>query len=472
MIDRVFSRPPSPQPDHPQATPGDRPVRSLRIELLLQATVVTLALAALSGCAIATTDVAKAAKPVSGFTINGTVHGGQQPISGAVIQLYAASSNGYGASSTPLLTSPVISTANGSFSITGTYTCPSGSLVYLTATGGNPGLTPGTNNANLAMMAALGACSSLNATTNIQINELTTVGSVWPLARFMSGYGALGSSPTNAAGLSAAFTAVNKVVNFGTGAVPGTTLPAGATLPTTEINTLADILATCINSAGGVAGDNTLCGQLFTAATAPGGTAPTDTVGAAINIARNPGNNLAALFNLSSPSAPFQPTLATRPDNFLIGINYIGGGLNAPKSVALDASGNVWAANSGNASLTELSNNGTALSPAGGFVGGGLNVPSSLAFDPSGNLWIANQVGNSVSKFGATGTPVSITAFTGGGLNAPSSISVDGSGNVWVTNAGNNSVTELNSVGTAVSPATGYTGAGLSTPAGIAVNPH
>ncbi len=66
-----------------------------------------------------------------------------------------------------------------------------------------------------------------------------------------------------------AFNTVNKVVNVGTGTLPGATLPAGATLPTAEINTLADILAACINSPGGVAGDNSACGNLFAAAKPP-----------------------------------------------------------------------------------------------------------------------------------------------------------------------------------------------------------
>src|SRR6516225_6146043 len=92
----------------------------------------------------------------------GSVHGGQQPVSGAVVQLYAVGTNGDGSAATPLLNQSVISDANGNFTLTNLYSCPSGaSLVYVVATGGNPGLAPGTNNAALNMMTALGRCDSL-----------------------------------------------------------------------------------------------------------------------------------------------------------------------------------------------------------------------------------------------------------------------------------------------------------------------
>ena len=75
--------------------------------------------------------------------ISGTVHGGQQPVSGATIQLYAANTTTSKGISTALLTHPPTSASNGTFTITDTNYCPApGSLVYLVATGGNPGLTP------------------------------------------------------------------------------------------------------------------------------------------------------------------------------------------------------------------------------------------------------------------------------------------------------------------------------------------
>ena len=74
--------------------------------------------------------------------VHGLVHGGQQPVTGATIQLYAVGTAAEGSPSTPLLSPAPVTDAHGGFNITGTYTCPSSSaLVYIVATGGNPGLS-------------------------------------------------------------------------------------------------------------------------------------------------------------------------------------------------------------------------------------------------------------------------------------------------------------------------------------------
>src|SRR5258708_30253127 len=93
---------------------------------------------------------------LAGGSLRGNLHGGQQPISGASVQLYATGATGYWSSATGLLSSPGITGANGGFSITGGYTCPSStSQLYIVSTGGHPGLSPGTNNAAIALRAAL-----------------------------------------------------------------------------------------------------------------------------------------------------------------------------------------------------------------------------------------------------------------------------------------------------------------------------
>ena len=112
-------------------------------------------------------------------------------------------------------------------------------------------------------MVGLGTCGGTDLNNFINVNELTTVASVWALAPFMTGIANIGSSSTNAAGLANAFAAINELVNTANGTIPGPALPTGATLPTTEINTLGDILEQCINSGGGVEGDGSACGNLF-----------------------------------------------------------------------------------------------------------------------------------------------------------------------------------------------------------------
>ena len=62
---------------------------------------------------------------VSGQGFGGVIMGGGQPVSGASIQLYSPSSNGYGATAAPLFNRVVTSDANGRFNFSGAYSCPS-----------------------------------------------------------------------------------------------------------------------------------------------------------------------------------------------------------------------------------------------------------------------------------------------------------------------------------------------------------
>jgi hypothetical protein len=440
----------------------------------VSAVVLSVASVVLAGCSGLTST---APVTVPGVALRGTVHGGQQPISNATLQLYAAGSTGYGSaytysSGTSLLGTYVVKTdPTGSFSITSDYTCPSSTTeVYLVATGGNPGpLAP--TNSNIALMAALGPCGNLSGSTSLQINEITTVASVWALSPFMTGIANIGTSPGNAQGLTNAFATVNKLANIGTGAVSGPALPAGATVPVAKIDTLADLLAACVNSGGGTAGDGSGCGLLFTAATV-NSVAPTDTITAAMNMAQHPNANTTVANNVNAQSQ-FQPTLLSAPSDFSLVITYTGGGLSTPKGIATDPTGNVWVANSGANSVTEFDALGITqtdatgyLSGSNGYTVGTLSAPVALAIDPSGNAWVAN--GNStvteIAANGLTGTP-----FSGGSMSSPSGVAIDASSNVWIANSGNSSVTEITPGTTPVYA--NYTGAGIAAPAAIAINP-
>lgn len=234
----------------------DTTARLPRLAVLpLSLLVLSLSLA---GCALQQT-----APPatISGAALNGHVHGGNQPVSYSTLQLYAAATTGYASASLALIPSgsyylggapgcvasssqtcypAVESDAHGGFTLTGDYTCPSASSqVYLVATGGNPGLSTGTNNSTLAMMAALGSCGNLTGTTPITINEVTTVAAVWALAPFMSGYANVGTSSTNTAGLAQAVTNAGVLVNIADGTVKSGTITGSnfwtLSLPTSTI---------------------------------------------------------------------------------------------------------------------------------------------------------------------------------------------------------------------------------------------
>jgi trimeric autotransporter adhesin len=250
---------------------------------------------------------------------HGLVHGGQQPVTGSTIQLYAVGTSGDGSAATPLLSPAPVSDANGTFNISGTYSCPSSSsLVYIVASGGNPGLPPGTNNAALSLMAALGPCGNLSPSTFIFIDELTTVAAVYSLAPYMASPSAIGSAAGDAAELAGAFTLASQLVNTTTGSAPGTGVPPGTVVPVAQINTIGNILASCVNSAGGTSGDSTPCGMLFALTTPTGLTPATDTVTALLHLANDPRLNTASLYSLITPEAPFQPFQPQTPPDLSV----------------------------------------------------------------------------------------------------------------------------------------------------------
>jgi hypothetical protein len=424
----------------------------------------------LMGCGVAVSPTTGPSAPAT-LTVHpayGVVMGGQQPVAGVNLQLYQAGTTGYGSAAT-LLGPSTQTTSNGNFNLP-SYTCTAGSQVYLVGTGGMP-YSPVTNN-NLALMVGLGTCGGTDLHNFIDVNELTTIASVWALAPFMTGIANIGTSSTNTAGLANAFAAINELVNTANGTVPGPALPAGATLPTTEINTLADIIAQCINSSGGVAGDGSGCGDLFNLAPNAAGTVyPTDTITAAMNIAQNPGRNATNLNKLQPANPVFMPTIDANAqvNDWTVAITYTGGGLNAPTSVATDAVGSVWVTNSGNASVTKLDYLGNALSGSNGFTAGGFNNPSAIAIDGSGDAWVTNLGNNTVTELDPTGATG--TVHSGNGLDSPKSIAIDGSGNVWIANsAGSSTVSAFTSGGAALTGSP-FSGAGTNAPVSLAITP-
>lgn len=398
--------------------------------------------------------------------------------------LYAANTTGYGNASVSLLKSPgyVMTDSNGNFSITGDYTCPSSTAqVYLYALGGNPGLGEGTNSA-AGMLAALGTCpasGTLSSTLFITINEVSTIATAYAIAGYATDPTHVSSSGSALAktGIANAFATVTNLETLSTGVAlantPGSTTPSTATVPQNLINTLANILAACVNSSGTVTGgaNPTPCDTLFTNALSGGttGTQPADTATAALNIAHNPWANITNLFSLQTANSPFQTDLSSAPNDFTVTIGINGGGQDLSTFLAIDAAGDVWVVGE-NGTVTEFNPLGVTFTTSDlGFGGTCITEPFGLAIDSSGNAWVANQAPDSICEFSSAGVPNN-TPFTGGGLKSPHDIAIDGSGNMWVTNSGNSSISKFNSSGSPLSSSSGYTGAGLDTPYGIAVD--
>ena len=376
----------------------------------------------------------------SGTALHGRVHGGQNPISGANVYLYAVSAGGYGNASTSLLKSPgyVTTDSNGNFSITGEInTCPAGAQVYIYALGGNPGLASGTNNTAAGLLAGLGSCSALAASQFIFVNEVSTVATAYALAGYATDATDISSSNSTLAttGVANAFKTITNLETLSTGTALATTPAANGgngTVPQAEINTLANILAACINT---TSASSTPCTKLFSNAM-NGSKSPTDAATAAINIAHNPGANIANLFALQGSSPPFIPDVATQPNDFTLVISYTGTAgctLDGVEGIAADAQGDIWVANDSVNSICEFSPLG-GPAQAVAITGNGLSAPQNIAIDGSGYIWVTSVNSSALSSFTSTGAAV--TSTTSGGLDGPSAIAIDGSNNVWVTNVG------------------------------------
>jgi hypothetical protein len=162
----------------------------------------------------------------TGLSFSGKVQAGAQPVSGASVQLYAASDSGYGAAGSSLLPSALITDSTGSFTVSASYPCASSSTqLYLIAKGGNPGLSGSANNSALWLMTAMGSCGSIVSGDAVVVNEVTTVASVAALAAFYSSGGNVGASSSYAAGLANAFGAASQLANMATGTSPGASRP-------------------------------------------------------------------------------------------------------------------------------------------------------------------------------------------------------------------------------------------------------
>ena len=281
--------------------------------LLLLATLLT-------GCISQQSAVNSVSNLASG--ISGKVSGGQQPISLATVQLYAVGTASDGSAAEAIAGASTTTAADGSFSFNTSYTCPTPtSLVYLLASEGNPGLPepPPVNNTAITLIAALGQCQYLSSSTFILVNEVTTVAAVAALLPYYSSPTAIGSATSDASNLANAFTLAGEFASTTTGSAPGAPV-SGYSVPVDLINTLADIVAACVNTSGGVANDGSACGDLFLYATPSGGSAPTETATALANIFNNPTSNLTNLWDLATPTSPFQPILSAPPSSWTVAL--------------------------------------------------------------------------------------------------------------------------------------------------------
>ncbi len=178
--------------------------------------------------------------------------------------------------------------------------------------------------------------------------------------------------------------------------------------------------------------------------------------------------------------------------------------LNGPRGVAIDTSGVIYIADSANHRIRKVTTGGVISTIAGtgtaGYSGDGgaatsaqLNTPRGLAVDASGNIYVADTSNNRIRRISSGGV-ISTVAGTGtasysgdGGaatsatINGPYDIALDGSGCVYLADTNNNrirkfclagSISTVAGTGTASYSGDGgaATSATLNGPTGVALD--
>jgi len=172
--------------------------------------------------------------------------------------------------------------------------------------------------------------------------------------------------------------------------------------------------------------------------------------------------------------------------------------LNSPAGITVDAAGNVYIADAGNQRIRKIDLGGiiTTIAGTGSAQYGGdsgpatlatLNMPAGLALDSSGNLYIADTGNHAVRKLTVDGTITTVAGngthgFSGDGgspgsalLDSPSAVAIDRDGNLFVADAGNHRIRRISPDGSlgppVISTFPDANAALWRTPAGIAVDP-
>jgi hypothetical protein len=178
-----------------------------------------------------------------------------------------------------------------------------------------------------------------------------------------------------------------------------------------------------------------------------------------------------------------------------------------PTYVAVDGSGNLFIADSGNNRVRKVSTNGIITTVAGNGPSGnwgtysgdggtatnaGLSQPEGLALDASGNLFIADFYNQRIRKVTTDGI---ITTIAGNGTNDysgdggmatnaslyyPAGMALDAAGNLFIADSGNNRIREVGTSGVIMTVAGGginypgnggmATNASMNNPSGVAVD--
>ncbi len=408
-----------------------------------KASVATVMLMGLLGC-ICTPAAAD-------VRIEGQVQAGGGPLASSNVTLWAASSG------QPRQLDQTTSGSDGRFVLSTPDTLGADVSLYLVAKGGQAAVNQGSaDNPAIALLTVLGNTPP----AKVVINEMTTVASVWTNAQFLDGAALKG----HALGLRIAAGNVPNFIALETGGY-GSIIQNGfnSTQTPTMANfaTLSSVLAGCTTRVKANA-----CDSLFAAATGRDGKTPTDTLTAALSIARNPGfkpERVFALLDAFYPvpqgkhlrATPFLPYLSFAPGAWVLPLKFSGGGNAGGAKIMFDSEGNAWSGDNflvgwqghddlWDGNLSKFAPNGRPLSPmTSGFTGGGLLGPGfGTAIDANDRVWATSTSGQTISLFDKNGKPLSPPEGYnfGGKISTMQGIIVTPNGDVWALDFGDDKV--------------------------------
>jgi len=144
--------------------------------------------------------------------------------------------------------------------------------------------------------------------------------------------------------------------------------------------------------------------------------------------------------------------------------------LNLPNGVAVDASGNIYIADWGNARIRKVNSSGIISTVAGngtaGYTGDGaaataaeLYQPADVLVDGIGNIYFPDQHSNTVRKVNTSGIISTLAGngtigYSGDGgaatasvLSAPTGVAFDADGNLYIADYGNYRIRMINTLG-------------------------
>lgn len=139
------------------------------------------------------------------------------------------------------------------------------------------------------------------------------------------------------------------------------------------------------------------------------------------------------------------------------GTRAIAAAIRAPSAVAVDGDGNLYIADTLNHRIRRVNGSGiidTIVGRTAGFSGDGgpaiqalLSNPASIALDAAGNLYIADTGNGRIRKVLA-GTHIISTIAAGEGTSRPRAVTLDVAGNVYFSDAAQNRVSRIATDGT------------------------